>query len=242
MRRILKNTGGRPAKNEDFSEYEQLFSIMESYMSEFSESQVIFEGCVLSDQGGGLYDISAGTVWYNGNLCIFEGASGVSLPWTFETEDSDIDVREYFDGLSKATITEKKLVYNVAGSGELDLTTKRLSDYTAYVPYRTDKIEIGDWNMDLTSGVSIDLTALYPDLTFADIISVEAYIFSDTVPITSQINMYNLSIGGRAHVKTVPSVSTLTIELERDSSGFFDADGFDNTPYNRGHVLITYNK
>ena len=91
-------------------------------------------------------------------------------------------------------------------------------------------IEIGTWNMDSTTDVSIA-----HGLDYDDIISVTAFIKSDTDHFGNMLNGTNITgqdFGGIAPGET-------NIVLQRANSGAFDNTGFDGSQ-NRGYITIQY--
>jgi hypothetical protein len=94
------------------------------------------------------------------------------------------------------------------------------------------KIDIGDWNMDLNSGVYVA-----HGLDITKIVSVSAMIRSDTDGVRYPINFCNISTGAAiGHIY----VSSTYVYLNRVDYQAFDAPSFDATSYNRGFIIIGY--
>jgi hypothetical protein len=102
----------------------------------------------------------------------------------------------------------------------------------------TKVIDIGDWNMDSTSIITV---AHGLGSGFVKIRSVEVIIRND-----SNTNLYNLrstftNAGLSSNVTgAIENMDNANIALTRVTSGFFDSGDFDSTGYNRGWVTIVY--
>jgi hypothetical protein len=95
-------------------------------------------------------------------------------------------------------------------------------------------IEIGDWNMDSTTSVTVA-----HGLTLANIRSVSAIIRDDADAMYSDLSSaldFSSSQGASQHVRA----DSTNIRLERDSGGYFDSSLYDKTSYNRGWIVIWY--
>lgn len=91
-------------------------------------------------------------------------------------------------------------------------------------------VDIGDWNMDSTSSVSVT-----HNLTVTDIRDINVVIKSDSgnlIPLNADTGT---GPGGYWQEQTTTSVT-----LTRAASGIFDNTGHDQTSFNRGWVTITY--
>jgi hypothetical protein len=96
-------------------------------------------------------------------------------------------------------------------------------------------INIGDWNMDSTTNISVA-----HGLTLSNIYSVNVTIISDDsagkfmVPGFSALNSTSntdVALNG---------VTSTNINLTRRAGGFFDNTDYDSTSFNRGHIVIEY--
>jgi hypothetical protein len=104
--------------------------------------------------------------------------------------------------------------------------TESLDKLDKAVILKTKVIEIGDWNMDSTSGVNV----AHNITLFDNIRKVSAIIRGDS----GSFQNYDFFQGGTI-------IITLTdIALERTDSGIFDSMAFDETSYNRGWIIIQY--
>jgi hypothetical protein len=102
-------------------------------------------------------------------------------------------------------------------------------------PYlKTAIVNIGDWNMDSTSGVTI---AFPSGITRSNFRSAVVTIKSDAAG--SDWLSYDLLIGGNYQVSNLITPAD-TISLNRDAAGVFDSTIFDSISYNRGWIQITY--
>lgn len=88
-------------------------------------------------------------------------------------------------------------------------------------------IDIGDWDMDSTTSVSISHGLL--DIGFIRGMAVTVRKDSDVT-----LRMDPISNGGDIYVEGA------NVILTRDSAGIFDTTEYDETSYNRGWITITY--
>jgi len=92
-------------------------------------------------------------------------------------------------------------------------------------------IDIGDWNMDSTSFITVT-----HGLTMTDIRSISVLIRGDDT-ITNYV--FPAPDDSAVSSETVTVISTDVI-LSRAASGVFDSTAFDSTSFNRGWVTIQY--
>ena len=105
----------------------------------------------------------------------------------------------------------------------------------AYVDERTKYkvVDIGDWNMDSTSTVSVA-----HGLSVADIRSVSGMIRADGSPTTrTPIQMGNT---GTNYDVEVSQLNSTNVVLKRLTGGAFDSTTYNATSYNRGWIYIEY--
>lgn len=92
-------------------------------------------------------------------------------------------------------------------------------------------IDIGDWNMDSTSMVSIA-----HGLTFANIRNVSVLIRDDINTNYTSIDFGN--VGGTPNPQGQFVATSLNINITRLTSGFYDSTSYDSISYNRGWITI----
>lgn len=132
MKRLLNPTGGRPVKNEDLQLFEQFITLLEGLFSEF-EDGIIVSGCEITGTSGD-YDISSGYIYYDGNICVFDGVEGVSsLPYAMEKTETEGTPRTFFDDVSKNTINTIAISGQVGGGFSMSASTPRLREYVPVV-------------------------------------------------------------------------------------------------------------
>lgn len=115
-----------------------------------------------------------------------------------------------------------------SSAAEIDAASKGIG---VTIP-RRKILNIGDWNMDATSLVTIASGIS----SVSKILSVSAAIMRDDSTIAFDLSgsTEGGSLGGRAYWLDN------NIILERTTSGFFDATTFDSTSFNRGWVVVDY--
>ena len=107
MRQLVFFEGGRPVANDDLETLQDDFAYFGSALFQNQEPHVI-TNVVVTNSGGGLYEVSYGIVWIAGGLHRFSGASGVTLPAEIILGDVEtLDERAYQTGGTKPTIQER---------------------------------------------------------------------------------------------------------------------------------------
>lgn len=94
-------------------------------------------------------------------------------------------------------------------------------------------IDIGDWNMDATTQV----TVAHGIADFTKIRSINAVVRTDGD--TSYYNLLNSEGAGSALNTQIQAQST-NVVLGRATDGIFDSTTFDSTGFNRGWITIIY--
>jgi hypothetical protein len=96
---------------------------------------------------------------------------------------------------------------------------------------RTKVIDIGDWNMDTGT-----LITIAHGLTLSDIRRIGALIRNDADTVYYPIDVND----GYTDAEGAISVNATNITLARRTGGKFDSTDFDSTSYNRGWVTVDY--
>jgi hypothetical protein len=99
-------------------------------------------------------------------------------------------------------------------------------------PLLTKIIQIGDWNMDTTLGVTI----AHGLANFLNIRKISVMIIQDGSGNIEDFNAFIATSGGRRRI----SATSANIVLERDTGGVFDDPLYDATSFNRGFITIYY--
>jgi len=94
-----------------------------------------------------------------------------------------------------------------------------------------EKLNIGDWNMDVTSSVTINHSR------GSGVIGFMVTIISDAGLKYHFGGGYNNT---NFNVDAAVTVSSLSFTIYRKDAGFFDSTDFDATSFNRGHILVFY--
>jgi hypothetical protein len=108
-------------------------------------------------------------------------------------------------------------------------------DLPAAPLYTTKTINIGDWNMDTTSTITV--AHGLSSTEWKTIKSVNVFIRNDFDLENRILDGYNSSGTGGVGI-----IDSTNIGLERVTGGIFDSVEFQNTSYNRGYVTIQYTK
>lgn len=123
-------------------------------------------------------------------------------------------------------------VVNVDASGTVDAAAGIITDGTAL---KTKVIDIGDWDMDADAATGSIAHGVGDFTTIRDITAV---IINDATSGRFILNGYNDTKG--VVDGGVQTFDATNIILNRSAAGQFDNTGFDFTPRNRGHIIITY--
>jgi hypothetical protein len=112
-------------------------------------------------------------------------------------------------------------------------------------------INIGDWNMDTTRSVFVDISSVVSSRSKVRILSAMVRPDGDTdynklMPLDT---VQNAAFGDFTGVNPEPQggidfgtldAGSTNIVLSRKQSGFFDGTSWDSTSYNRGYLTIGY--
>lgn len=126
MIRNLAVAGGRQVKNEDLTHYIQTFTVLEQMFADLSYGTFIVHGVNFTVNGSN-FDISAGVIYYDGELCIFQGATNVSLPHRLRKERVGVNPRTFQDTVVRNTAESVRVIFDAAGPLQLQESTARAS-------------------------------------------------------------------------------------------------------------------
>lgn len=152
-----------------------------------------------------------------------------------ELPDNDYSGFQLFDAL--ISIIEKNIEKNYS-FGEIS-TYRDSAGVESTAKLKKKVIEIGDWNMDTTPTVSI-LHGLAGDVGFTtiqQIREIQVLIRSDT-GLMMPLNSASVSDGPNGAINAIDAFSINLIRYA--APGEFDNGTYDQTPFNRGWITITY--
>jgi hypothetical protein len=201
----------------------------------------VLYGCVKTSLGGSDYSYSEGAIFYNGEVYSFPAVAAISITTSdvctiTTTNDPTADPTTKSDGSVVNIHNIRAIVLSNASSVTNGATQFNFSSIQKLAKEKT--IDIGDWNMDSTTSITVahSITGFDPK----NIISVNVWIREDDYPGglygTSLINLFS----GVTPNGQVSIVSSTEVYLSRASGGLFDAAGFDSTSFNRGFITIRY--
>jgi hypothetical protein len=101
-------------------------------------------------------------------------------------------------------------------------------------------IEIGDWNMNVSSGGSDVKTVAHGIVDFTKIRNVSAMIRHDEGSAIYPINAIMIVLGSAVQFGGVGNIAGTDVSLYIIPSGGFDNANFNSTGFNRGWVVIDY--
>jgi hypothetical protein len=170
---------------------------------------------------------SAGTITH---VAVNNGAGVPAV-----TADSQRLQKVVTNGSEITSVTDMRLtVAPIACLASTATTATKTTDGTNII--KTKIIDIGDWNMDSNSFVSIA-----HGLTHGKIRSVSALIRNNTESVTYDLLNYSTGAGDTAVSGDIQlNAAVGTVILNRKATGGFDGASFNSTSYNRGWITITY--
>jgi hypothetical protein len=134
------------------------------------------------------------------------------------------------------------LLSNLEGTDQFDTIETKIDAaidavnlITASNTLATKVVEIGDWNMDSTAGVSIA-----HGIGLFNIREVSLMILNDAGTVL--FPHAGRGAGGVTTSVYISSIDVTNVNLVRETGGDFDSTDFDATAYNRGWITITYVK
>lgn len=248
--------GAFPVLRELFDE--QTKNAIEALLYSVSDGETegfVLKGCevtgIVSD-----YDIAEGYIYVDGEVLYYAGSEGNSTPVYLKKDTVTEESGVFADGASKAYIDVNTATeYTTTGGGagtqyitfDFDTPGRTFKNMVgvgnagntgSFTSLKTKVVEIGDWNMDATSEVSINHGITNGSSVIRFIYAViQQDSLGDAFPLDmkSPVNTNGDKQGG------VYSISDTSVTLERLDSGFFDDTGFDSTGgFNRGWITILY--
>lgn len=146
--------------------------------------------------------------------------------------DTTADPLTFTDGNQRSVHRNRyiSIVDGATGSGSFDLSS------AFYVPsiIKTKIIDIGDWNMDSSTNV----TLAHGLSDFTKVRNVSCQVRNDGN--TTYYNLMSSINNGLGTQVNEIAINSSNVILQRESNGIFDNSLFDSTSYNRGWVTIQY--
>jgi hypothetical protein len=239
---------------------EALQEITASILKNFTENTTNYfrmHGLVDSDGSPTAWNISAGSVYFNGEVFqvdAFVGTHGSNVPvLVLETTYRTGDPVKYSDNNEFNTheIRKLKLQMGATGSGLVDysalqelgqgwVTDTRLASKFLKsgdgIQLLSKVLSIGDWNMNAGASTVVPhgLGANYKKIR-----SVSVVIRDDSDTGYYPLDSINLVSNGLTN-GTAADLDSTNITLYRFDGGLFEDTDFDSTGYNRGFVTVIY--
>jgi hypothetical protein len=183
----------------------------------------------------GTYTLANKSISSSGNsLAIDTNDSGTEL--VVDTADTNVSLTiDSGDGNSDIDLDGAD-----ANTDIVNAVAKSITETAGAKELKIAVYEIGDWDMQTTSGVQVTLTpALAPD----KVISVGAFVRDDD-DSTASVFPIGYTAGYPVHggdVSYLRITGTWAVEVTRRATGFFDTANFSTgASYNRGWVHILY--
>jgi len=156
------------------------------------------------------------------------GASALSVNVDGTTIEINSDTLRIKDAgittVKLATATQEFFVQNAGNTGSFTIV-------------KTKILEIGDWNMDTGTNVTI---AHGLGVIRKNIRSVDVIIRDDLDNLYNKLEALTTSTAGTIQQGGVSLIDSTNITLRRITGGLFDSTVYDSTSFNRGWIYITY--
>lgn len=210
--------------------------VLAGLFSYTTDDVVILHGCVVDDNIPGTSTVTAGAIYYNGEIFQVEAASIPSaantLVWNKVTTYRSGDPVGWMDGTPRDQHRQDKFVLSNAASGS---GIADFDDSTVKRKIKTKKISIGSWNMasDANKSVAHGLSAI--EWRTIGIKSIT--IFKDDLSTNDVLVILNTPSGTASGVINYDSTN---INLTRATGGSFDSAQYNDGTMNRGFILIEY--
>lgn len=103
-------------------------------------------------------------------------------------------------------------------------------------------VQIGDWNMDTTSIVSVShgITDYKKIRSITAIIRDDSDTYYYSIPSAAAVDVYFLEQGSGGG--SDGTITSTIVRLGRRTGGYFDSTSFNATSFNRGWIVIGYVK
>jgi hypothetical protein len=199
---------------------------------------IILWGCNVTANIGGTSSITQGAIYYNDIVYKVPAIASISSPsqtLVFKISGLDLQTITLVNGISGSGVADYNsatVKYSLAGLPSY----KTSGGATSLIPQlRTKIFEIGDWDMNANSNVSV----AHDISNTGKIRRVSVIIRNDAVGAgVFDLSYWNIATsqpnGG------IAAISTSTIALCRLTGGDFDATIFNSTSYNRGWITVEY--
>ena len=102
--------------------------------------------------------------------------------------------------------------------------------------YSRKTLDIGDWNMDATTTVTVSHGLSATEWVTTSILSV--MIIDDATASMDALNQIASVTSGV--IQGGYGIDSSTVNLARLTGGFFDDPGYDSTSFNRGFIVLEY--
>ena len=219
---------------------------------------IILYGCVFTGTDPGARTMTAGSIYYNGEVYLVSAASftttGSDIPlWTIVTTYPGADPVTFSDGSTTHNVHKIIKFVLVAGPVGGSGVTGYVADYTASKYYmdptiyrdssgtetfgsrtKNKVIEIGDWDMDTNSAKSV----AHGISDFTKIETVTAFIRNDAATTARLLVSMTSVVDGTCNGGI--DFDGTNVNLTRVNSGLFDSANYNSTSFNRGWITIQY--
>jgi len=214
-------------------------SIVGSFIGETPLAILILYGCVETDLGGSNFSYTKGAIWQNNEIFLVDAIASINIPIgqsqfkVVVTQDGTADPLVFTDNIGRNVHNIRKAtIFDSGGPTPAEPLQAYVSAVLVGRTTQEKVIQIGDWNMDTTSTVSIA-----HGVSGTKIRSVGITIIKDN---GTEYFTLNQDYGFTAIDDGNYSWDNTNIILNRFSTGFFDSTDFNSTSFNRGFITIKY--
>jgi hypothetical protein len=222
------------------------FNVFDYNQSEYSGKLYI-----LRDTSLGNDKISAQLTTQDDNLATVSTLCSLSMVTDRNTQQGNVDMVAGYNmelkGLNMLDIVSDDIRLSPIGlsgtislsadttvTGDLNITVDKGISFGSGASIIFVELEIGDWNMDTTTGVNVAHSLSATEWKTVRNINVMVRDDADT-------GHFNINGGtGSGDGTATPSIGSTNVSMARETGGFFDSVNFDSTSYNRGWITFWY--
>ena len=244
---ITNITGSQkaPFLKETFNQYTQNYldissAVIKGMLDTYTTNDVvILWGCVVTANIPGTSEVTAGAIYYNGEIYQVDANASISSPsntlvWNTVTTYASGDPVDWSDGTPRNLHSIVKFVLSNAGTGT------GIADYngaTVKMLIKRKRLLIGNWNMSTDTDKSVAHGISAAKWKTIDVIGIT--IIRDDEVQTSTLGVKNTTVGAGTG-DGIGRITSTNVDLTRLTGGPFDSSDYNATSFNRGFVDIIY--
>ncbi len=208
---------------------------------------VILHGCVATGTNPGARTLTAGAVFYNGEVYQVPSASFTTTGsqigiWTLQDVNTGTESK-LTDGSDVHVLINNKFVFaaGLSGTGDFDETSINIFNIPVLYTQNPDGIitrtvEIGNWDMSITDNISVNLSSFITNTL--KIVSINCVVFKDEGKAINFESVDSTTFESQGCIGFI-NESTKVTALFRKTGGVFDTADY-SAIGNRGYLTVKY--